>query len=72
VPHFLVNGYKNVLAICISTDYSFPLADKVKHAIANPGANAAPAAAGGAAKAAAPVVEEEEEEEEDAGFDLFD
>lgn len=29
-PHMLVNAYKNVLAIAVETDYSFPLADKVK------------------------------------------
>ncbi|KAG8369718.1 hypothetical protein BUALT_Bualt14G0043000 [Buddleja alternifolia] len=29
-PHMLVNGYKNALAIAVQTDYSFPLAEKVK------------------------------------------
>lgn len=29
VPHTIINGYKNVLAITVETDYSFPLADKV-------------------------------------------
>lgn len=29
IPHSVVNGYKNVLAIALETDYSFPLADKV-------------------------------------------
>lgn len=29
IPHSLINGYKNVLAIAVETDYSFPLADKV-------------------------------------------
>lgn len=29
IPHSVINGYKNVLAIAIETDYSFPLADKV-------------------------------------------
>ena len=71
-PHAIVDGYKNVLALAIGTEYSFPLADKVKDAIANPGAFAAAApAAGGAAPAAAAAVEEEEEDE-DMGFDLFD
>mmetsp|Transcript_6 Transcript_6/g.15 ORF Transcript_6/g.15 Transcript_6/m.15 type:complete len:316 (-) Transcript_6:330-1277(-) len=75
VPHSIINAYKNVLAVAIMTDYSFPLADKVKAYLADPSAfaSAAPAAGsgGGAAAAAAPVVEEEEEEE-DMGFDLFD
>ena len=29
-PHMLINGYKNLLAVAIATEYSFPLADKVK------------------------------------------
>jgi len=77
IPHSVVNGYKNVLAIALETDYSFPLADKVKEYLKNPGAfavAAAPAAAaGGAAPAAAAAAPEpEEEEEEDMGFSLFD
>jgi len=76
VPHALINGYKNILALSIGTDYTFPLAEKVKEYLANPGAFAAPAGGGGggggggaAAKAPEP---EEEEEEEAADFDLFD
>jgi len=75
IPHSVVNGYKNVLAIALETEYSFPLADKVKEYLKNPGAfavAAAPAAAGGAAPAAAAAPEPEEEEEEDMGFSLFD
>jgi large subunit ribosomal protein LP0 len=76
-PHALIDGYKNVLAIALETEYSFPLADKVKEMLKNPGAFvvAAPAAggdAGGAAAAAAPEPEPEEEEDEDMGFSLFD
>lgn len=33
-PHMFINGYKNVLAIAVETDYSFPLADKVKEYLA--------------------------------------
>ena len=71
VPHSIVNSYKNVLAIALETEYSFPLADKVKDMLANPGAYAvaAPAAAAAAAPAAAAPVEESEEE--DMAFDLF-
>lgn len=78
MPHILINGYKNVLAIAVETDYTFPLAEKVKAYLADPSAfaSAAPAAAaggGGGAKAAAAAPEPEpEEEEEDMGFDLFD
>lgn len=74
VPHSIINAYKNVLAIAIETDYSFPLADKVKAYLADPSAfacAAAPAAGGGKAEAKAPEPEPEEEEEE-MGFDLFD
>ena len=76
VPHAIINGYKNVLAIAVGTDYTFPLADKVKEYLANPGAFASAALAGGGggggAAAKAPEPEEEEEEEEAMDFDLFD
>lgn len=82
VPHSFVNGYKNVLAIALSTDYCFPAAQQLKDILSDPaklaalaaaGAAAAPAAGGAApAAAAAAEPEEEEEEEEDMGFDLFD
>ena len=78
VPHSIINGYKNILAISVGTDYTFPLADKVKEYLANPGAFA-PAGGGGggggggaAAAAKAPEPEPEEEEEEAMDFDLFD
>lgn len=29
IPHSVINGYKNVLAISVATDYDFPLAEKV-------------------------------------------
>eukprot|EP00735_Rhodelphis_limneticus_P005291 TRINITY_DN1706_c0_g1::TRINITY_DN1706_c0_g1_i1::g.25255::m.25255 TRINITY_DN1706_c0_g1::TRINITY_DN1706_c0_g1_i1::g.25255 ORF type:complete len:311 (+),score=142.07,sp/Q9DG68/RLA0_RANSY/61.74/1e-111,Ribosomal_L10/PF00466.15/2.6e-25,Ribosomal_L10/PF00466.15/5.4e+03,Ribosomal_60s/PF00428.14/6.8e+03,Ribosomal_60s/PF00428.14/6e-16,DUF2164/PF09932.4/17,DUF2164/PF09932.4/5.5 TRINITY_DN1706_c0_g1_i1:80-1012(+) len=75
VPHSLVNGLKNVLSIALATEeYSFPLADKIKEAIKNPGVAAAPAAA-----AAAPAAgkkeekkpEPESESDADMGLDLF-
>jgi len=80
VPHSVINAYKNVLAIALETEYSFPLADKVKEMLKNPGAFAAAAApaAGGAAPAAAAAAPkkeekvEEEEEEGDFGMSLFD
>lgn len=78
-PHMFINGYKNVLAIAVETDYSFPLADKVKEYLADPSkfAVAAPAAAdNGSAPAAAATKEAakeepEEESDEDMGLDLF-
>ena len=73
VPHSIVNSYKNVLAIALETEYTFPLADKVKEAMANASAAPAPAAAAAAPAAAAKkVVEEEPEEEEEMGMSLFD
>lgn len=77
VTHSLVNAYKNLLAIALSTDYSFDAADKIKEYLANPEAFAVAAApAADAAPAAAAKVEEKEEEKEesddDMGFGLFD
>lgn len=77
MPHIIINAYKNVLAVAVATEYTFPFAEKAKAYLADPSAFAvaAPvAAAGGAAAAAvaAPEPEPEEEEEEDMGFDLFD
>ncbi|CAI9607432.1 unnamed protein product [Staurois parvus] len=80
VPHSVVNGYKRVLALAVETDYSFPLADKVKAFLADPSAFvvAAPAAETAAAPAASttPAQEEKkdesEESDDDMGFGLFD
>ncbi|KAM9440652.1 large ribosomal subunit protein uL10 [Clarias gariepinus] len=80
IPHSVINGYKRVLAVTVETDYSFPLADKVKAFLADPSAFAAvaaPAAAAAApaaapAAAAEPAKEESEESDEDMGFGLFD
>jgi len=82
VPHAIINGYKNVLAVAIELDYSFPLAEKVKEYLKDPSKFAVAAApvAGvtyAAPAAAAPKEEEkkpepEEESEEDMGFSLFD
>lgn len=30
IPHSVINGYKNVLAVAVETDYTFPLAEKVR------------------------------------------
>lgn len=82
VPHAIINAYKNVLAIAIELDYSFPLAEKVKEYLKDPSkfaVAAAPVASSSEAApaAAAPKEEEkkpepEEESEEDMGFSLFD
>uniref|UniRef100_A0A8C1NW79 Large ribosomal subunit protein uL10 n=2 Tax=Cyprinus carpio TaxID=7962 RepID=A0A8C1NW79_CYPCA len=80
IPHSIINGYKRVLAVAVETDYSFPLAEKVKAYLADPTAFAvaAPAASAAVEKAAAPAAKEEapkeesEESDEDMGFGLFD
>lgn len=81
IPHSVINGYKRVLAVAVETDYSFPMAEKVKAFLADPTAFAvaAPVAAAAAVeKSAAPAAkeappkEESEESDEDMGFGLFD
>ncbi|OJJ47833.1 hypothetical protein ASPZODRAFT_141402 [Penicilliopsis zonata CBS 506.65] len=78
VMHSLVNSYKNVLAVAVETEYSWPEIEELKDRIANPDAyaSAAPAAAAAAATSDAPAAEEKEEEAEesddDMGFGLFD
>jgi large subunit ribosomal protein LP0 len=82
-PHMFINAYKNLLAIAVATEYSFPEAEQIKEYIKDPSkfaaAAAAPAAAaasGGSPAAAAKVEEKkdepEEEEDEDFGMSLFD
>jgi len=85
-PHVVVNGYKNLLAIAVATDYTFKQAQKLKDLLSNPEALAAATKAAQAPapakaddkKGAAPAKKEEpkkeekkEESEEDMGFDLF-
>ena len=81
VPHSIINGYKRVLALSVETEYTFPLAEKVKAFLADPSAfaAAAPAAAvttaapvAAAAPAKAEAKEESEESDEDMGLGLFD
>ncbi|KPM44698.1 60S acidic ribosomal protein P0 [Neonectria ditissima] len=78
VMHSVVNSYKNVLAVAVATEVSWPEIEQLKDRIANPDAyaSAAPTASAGGADAAAEEKEEEKEEEEDSdesGFGgLFD
>jgi large subunit ribosomal protein LP0 len=53
VPHSLINGYKNVLSIALVTDYTFPLAKKLKDLLSDPEALARAMAASAAAAAPA-------------------
>jgi len=78
VPHSIIHGYKNVLSIGLETAYSFPKAEEVKKALANPGAQASvKTEAKGKPADKAPVKEAkkpepEPEEEEDMSLGLFD
>jgi len=71
VPHSIVNGYKNVIAIGLATAYSFPKAEAFLKASSAP----APAAkTEGKAPAKVEKVKEPEpepEEDGDLGFDMF-
>jgi len=80
VIHSIVNSYKKVLSVAISTEYSWEGIEELKDRIANPDAYASSAPAAGAATEAAPAAaekedepEEEAEESGDEGFGgLFD
>jgi len=76
VPHSIVNGMKNLLAVAAVTDITFKEAETLKEFLADPSkfAAAAPAAAAETAPAAAAAKEPEPESEEDddMGFGLFD
>jgi len=84
LPHAIINGYKNVMAVALASDLTFERIAKLKALLDDPKALAAAAAAskpaGGAAPAAAaggkkPVEEkpkEPEVEEAAMAFDLFD
>jgi len=78
LPHSVINGFNNLLAVSLETSYSFPASAKIKEFIANPNAFAAAApvaAAPAPAKAAAPAkvekVVEVPSDDEDMGLDLF-
>lgn len=72
-PHMVIGAYKNLVAICLETDYCFEQAKELKERVENPDAfaSAAPAAAASAATetAAAEPEPEEESSEEDMGMD---
>lgn len=80
VMHSIVNTYKKVLAVAVSTEYGWSEIEELKDRIANPDAyaSAAPVAAAGDSAPAAEAEKEEEKEEEaedsaDEGFGgMFD
>jgi len=73
VPHSIVNGYKNVLAIGLATAYTFPKAEAfLKAASSAPAPTASKADSKPAAKVEAKKEPEPEPEEDgDLGFDMF-
>ncbi|KAK1264591.1 hypothetical protein QJS04_geneDACA011450 [Acorus gramineus] len=80
-PHMFINAYKNVLAVALATEYSFPQAEEVKEYLKDPSkfsvaAAPVPATDSAAPSAAAPVEEKKEEpaeeSDDDMGFSLFD
>ncbi|KAF3795592.1 60S acidic ribosomal protein P0-1 [Nymphaea thermarum] len=80
-PHMFANAYKNVVAVALATEYSFPQAEKVKEYLKDPSkfaVAASPVAAETSAAPAAAAKEEEKKEEpaeesdDDMGFSLFD
>jgi len=78
VPHSIINGFKNLLAVAATTEVSFKEAETVKEFLKDPSKFAAlvaaPAAGSPAKEAKKEVKKEESEEEEDGdmGFGLFD
>jgi len=77
VPHSIVNGFKNLLAIAVTTDIDFAEAEQTKEYLKDPSkfaavTAAAPAAASEAPKKEAAKKEESESEDDDMGFGLFD
>jgi len=75
-PHAVMNAYKNLVAVCLGTDYMFDQAKALKERVENPEAFAAatPVATTTTTTTPEPVAvqeEEEEEEEEEEMGDLF-
>ncbi|KAI3955096.1 hypothetical protein MKW92_005445 [Papaver armeniacum] len=66
-PHIFINAYKNLLAVALATEYSFPQAEQVKEYLKDPSkfAAAAPAAASGSATASAAAAAKEEEKKDE-------
>jgi len=79
VPHSIVNGFKNVAAVCLEADIDIPQIASIKEFLADPSKFAVAAAPTEAAPAAEEKKEEAKKESEsesgsddDMGFGLFD
>merc|ERR1711911_297554 len=76
-PHSIINGFKNLLAVAVETDYDFPEAEMTKEYLKDPSkfavaAAAAPTSAAAPAEKKEEKKEESEESDDDMGFGLFD
>jgi len=77
VPHSVVNGFKNVAAVCLEADIDIPQIAAIKEFLADPSKFAVAAAPAAEAKDDKPAEaekkeESEEESDDDMGFGLFD
>ncbi len=77
VPHSVVNGFKNVAAVCLEADIDIPQIAAIKEFLADPSKFAVAAAPAAEAKDNKPAEaekkeESEEESDDDMGFGLFD
>lgn len=76
VPHSIINGFKNVAAVCLEADIDIPQIAAIKEYLADPSKFVVAAAATPAAEADSgkkeEVKEESEESDDDMGFGLFD
>jgi len=79
VPHSIVNGFRNLAAVCLEADIDIPQIQGIKEFLADPekfAALAAPAASEAPAEEAKEEAKKEESEDEesddDMGFGLFD
>merc|ERR1711907_695118 len=61
-PHSIVNGFKNIAAVCLEADIDIPQIAMIKEILADPEKFAAAAAPVAAAEAEAPKEEEKKEE----------
>lgn len=75
-PHSIVNGFKKLLAIAVTTDYDFAEAEQTKEYLKDPSKFAVAAAPAAAAakedKKPAAAAVESEASDDDMGFGLFD
>ncbi|EDL28690.1 mCG49770, partial [Mus musculus] len=74
--HSIINGYEQITALSVETEYTFPLAEKVKAFMANPSTLVAAAPVGKprllCSPAKAEAKKELEESDEDIGFSLLE